>query len=135
IRLEDKGPVFSVHFRGAADGLIARAREAVADSLDGVGALRTILGMKVWEILPRDIGDKGSAVQHQLHLLPGDVLPIYAGDDRTDEPAFAALPQGLTIRVGRRALTHARYQLRNPAEMRIFLERLGDELAPSRWSR
>ncbi|SPF55892.1 hypothetical protein SBA4_7530003 [Candidatus Sulfopaludibacter sp. SbA4] len=76
--------------------------------------------------LPREIGDKGTAVRHQLSRLAGHVLPIYAGDDRTDESAFAALSEGITIRVGRRALTRAQFQLRDPGEVRSFLEKLGE---------
>jgi hypothetical protein len=37
--------------------------------------------------------------------------------------AFAALPNGVTVRVGRRALTRARFELRNTDEVRSFLEK------------
>ena len=124
IRFEDKGPVFSVHYRGASDQYIGEARSAIRAALSSTRAFRVIPGKLTWEVLPWDIGDKGTAVRHQLRLLPGNVLPVYAGDDRTDEPAFRALPHGITIRVGRRALTRARFQLRDPREVRSFLEEL-----------
>lgn len=129
IRLEDKGAVFSLHYRGAPDRYIVEARSAVLDALSSAGALRATPGKLSWEILPRAIGDKGTAVRHQLSLLPGHVLPMYAGDDRTDEPAFAALSHGITIRVGRRSLTRAHFQLRDPDEVRSFLEKLSVEIS------
>lgn len=46
-----------------------------------------------------------------------------------DEPAFAALDHGITIRVGRRSLTRAHFQLRDPDEVRSFLEKLSVEMA------
>ncbi|SPF55894.1 putative Trehalose-phosphatase [Candidatus Sulfopaludibacter sp. SbA4] len=124
IRIEDKGAGFSVHYRGAPDGSVSEARSAVGVAVASAVKLRAIPGGLSWEILPRDIGDKGTAVRHQLSLLPGHALAMYAGDDRTDEPAFAALPDGITVRVGRRALTRAQFQLRDPGEVRRFLERL-----------
>ena len=129
IRIEDKGAGFSVHYRGAADQYIVKAQAAVDDALSYSNVLRAIPGKQSWEILPRAIGDKGTAVRHQLSLLPGGILPIYAGDDRTDEPAFAVLSHGITIHVGRRALTRAHFQLRDPAEVRSFLEKLSVEIA------
>ena len=129
IRFEDKGAVFSVHYRGAPDRYIVEAGSAVRAALASTSLLRAIPGKLAWEILPRAIGDKGTAVRHQLSLLPGGVLPVYAGDDRTDEPAFAALSRGITIRVGRRSLTRAHFQLRDPAEVRSFLEKLSVEMA------
>lgn len=124
IWIEDKGPVFSVHFRGAPDRSINEANFAVRSAIASAGGLRAIPGKLSWEILPFALGDKGTAVRRQLTLLPTHVLPIYAGDDRTDEPAFAALPHGITIRVGPAALTRASFQLRDPGEVRVFLERL-----------
>jgi trehalose 6-phosphate phosphatase len=124
IRLEDKGAVFTVHYRGAKDPQIGEARTAVRTALASATALRAIPGRMVWEILPRAIGHKGLAVQHQLHLLPRGTLPVYLGDDRTDEPAFGALDHGITVKVGPRSLTRAHFQLRGPTEVRTFLERL-----------
>jgi trehalose-6-phosphatase len=50
------------------------------------------------------------------------------GDDVTDERAFAAVPHGLTIRVGRKLLTRARYLLRDPEEVKLFLQELEVEI-------
>lgn len=130
IRVEDKGPVFAVHYRGASNGSVGLARAAVQRAMAGLSTdFRIVANKYAWEILPRAIGDKGTAVQRELNLFRRHALPVYIGDDATDEPAFAALPSGVTIRVGRRALTRAKYQLRNPAEVRSFLEKLDEELS------
>jgi trehalose 6-phosphate phosphatase len=51
-------------------------------------------------------------------------LPIYVGDDLTDEPAFRVLRKGITVLVGPRRPTNAHFSLRNPAQVGVFLERL-----------
>ena len=130
IRIEDKGPVFAVHYRGAADRQVGLARASVRTMMAPVSTeLRVLEGKYAWEILPKIIGDKGTAVQRELNRFSRHALPVYIGDDRTDEPAFAALPNGITIRVGRRTLTRAKFQLRDTAEVLKFLEKLETELS------
>jgi trehalose 6-phosphate phosphatase len=128
ITIEAKGPAFSVHYRGAKKETVSQARADILCALSAAKALRVTSGRQCWEILPTALGDKGSAVRHQLEHLPRRLLPIYAGDDATDEPAFAALSHGITIRVGPNKLSRARFELRDPAEVRQFLERLAREL-------
>jgi len=54
-----------------------------------------------------------------------DVLPIYIGDDLTDEEAFRVLQdRGLSILVEEKGRpTAALYSLKNPGEVEIFLRR------------
>jgi trehalose-phosphatase len=47
---------------------------------------------------------------------------VYVGDDRTDEDAFAALPEGITIKVGEPTKTAASFYLKSPEEVKRFLE-------------
>jgi trehalose 6-phosphate phosphatase len=125
IRIEDKGAAFAVHYRQAAENESSVARnEMLAAMVSLNGGFRLLNGNKVWEILPREVGDKGSAVRRELSRFEPRALPIYLGDDVTDESAFLALPEGLTIRVGRQALTKGQFQLRDPNEVRLFLEKL-----------
>jgi trehalose-phosphatase len=125
IRIEDKGSAFAVHYRQAAENESSLARnEMLAAMVSLNGGFRLLNGHKVWEILPREVGDKGSAVRRELSRFEQRALPIYIGDDVTDESAFLALPDGLTIRVGRQALTRGHFQLRDPGEVRLFLEQL-----------
>jgi trehalose 6-phosphate phosphatase len=88
-------------------------------------------GDLVWEVLPREIRGKGHAARRQWRLWAAGALPIYIGNDGTDESAFGTLAQGLTVRVGPVRRTRARYFLRNPAEVARFLERLGEEVLRS----
>jgi trehalose 6-phosphate phosphatase len=128
--IEDKGSAFAIHYRGAEEAESTLARAAMLKVTARLnGSFRLLNGKKVWEILPRQVGDKGSAVRRELSRFEHRPLPIYIGDDMTDERAFAALPDGLTIRVGTQALTRAQYQLRDPAEVRRFLVRLEFELS------
>lgn len=51
-------------------------------------------------------------------------LPIYFGDDLSDEAAFAAVHRGKSILAGKRRPTEARCQLRGPGEVRATVTRL-----------
>jgi len=130
IWVEDKKYAFSVHFRGVAQTDVRRAYSLLrAIVTPSSRRFRVKKANKVWEVLPRELGDKGIAVRRQLDLLPDPATPIYVGDDPVDEPAFAALPDGVTVRVGRNTLTRARYRLRNVAEVSTFLHKLKEEFA------
>src|SRR5207249_11843370 len=125
--VEDKEICFAVHYRQASLESIKEARKVmhVIPKLD----LKLIPGKKVWEVVPKDFPAKGAAVKRLLTKLPPRTLAIYAGDDQADEPAFAAVPNGLTVRVGCSHVTHARYYLRSPREMWDFLDRVEQETA------
>jgi trehalose-6-phosphatase len=90
------------------------------------GALWIVSGDCVWEVLPREIPGKGYAVRREWRRWPS-ALPIYVGNDGTDESAFAALASGITARVGTAPQTNARYLLRDPAEVAWFLRRVEEE--------
>jgi trehalose 6-phosphate phosphatase len=90
VRLEDKGPIFAYHWRGAPDEAAAQRRlEEVARAAEAEG-LRTHWGRKVLEVRPPVAIDKGQAVRR---LLEGRRVSaaVFAGDDRTDLDGFAAL--------------------------------------------
>jgi trehalose-phosphatase len=123
--IEDKEYAFAVHYAGAREGDVVRAR-SILDSITGPCSeyLRIQRGKNVWEVLPRQLEDKGAAVRRQLALLRGHPLAVYLGDDEVDEPAFAALRNGVTVRVGPPCRSHAEYRLSGVAEVRTFLHRL-----------
>lgn len=89
-RLEDKGAIVALHWRGAADEGAAegRAREIAAEA-ESAG-LVSHLGRKVLEVRPGVAIDKGAAAED---LLGGERIraAMYGGDDRTDADAFRAL--------------------------------------------
>lgn len=86
-------------------------------------------GKKVWELLPCAVRGKGWAVRKLLGERRRPVLPLFVGDDVSDESAFAALPRGITMHVGRSRRTQARFFLRNAGEVLTFLRRLEAEIA------
>jgi trehalose 6-phosphate phosphatase len=88
LRLEDKGPIQALHWRGAEEGAAeTRAREIAAAAKEA--SLATHWGRKVLELRPAVPIGKDAAVDA---LLGGGVeLAAYAGDDRTDLDAFRRL--------------------------------------------
>lgn len=130
IWLEDKILGLAVHYRGASPAIV---REAHAVLLKIVAPLHRNLsamnGEKVWEILPREIVGKGAIIQELLAARAGRTLAIYAGDDAADESAFAAIPDQITVQVGKKKSTCAQYLLQNPADVLRFLTLLERELA------
>jgi trehalose-phosphatase len=68
--------------------------------------------------------DKGTAVLRLLAETPRGAFVAYAGDDETDEDAFAALEgRGVSIRVGPEKPSKAMASLADTEEMAAFLER------------
>jgi trehalose 6-phosphate phosphatase len=105
LRLEDKGAIQALHWRGVPDERSAegRAHEIAAEA--GRAGLEPHWGRKVLELRPVGGGGKGAAV---AALLDGDLsAAVYAGDDRTDLDAFRRLRElrnegdlGLAVCVG-----------------------------------
>ena len=127
--LEDKGLTLAIHYQSVADEGVRKARKFVQGVLAPFNdSLQLIRGKKVWELAPRELGDKGIAVASELPIMGGDAMPVYIGDDRMDEPAFAALRRGVTVRVGRACRTHARYRLSSVLQVRRFLEKLEERI-------
>jgi trehalose 6-phosphate phosphatase len=123
--IEDKGVAFAVHFRGARQDSIRHAAVALDHALvPFANELRVIDEEFCWAVVPRPIEGKGRAARRQWHVFHPGSLPIYIGDGKADEAAFVALARGVTVCVGQRRMTRARFRLRNPAEVRSFLEKL-----------
>ncbi|HXH50381.1 MAG TPA: trehalose-phosphatase [Terriglobia bacterium] len=129
IRVEDKGICFGVHYRAARRPAVEKARAIVKEVLTRLGpGFGLMAGKKIWEIFPKDMGNKGKAAKDLLHQIPGRKLVIYAGDDTTDETAFALLRNGVTIRVGKFRETKANFYVHGPAEILMLLKKLEETL-------
>jgi trehalose 6-phosphate phosphatase len=90
IRVEDKGPIVALHWRGVPDEAAARTfLERVAIEAEGAG-LAIHWGRKVLELRPPVAVDKGMGVR-ELVRRSGVRVALFAGDDVTDLDAFAAL--------------------------------------------
>jgi|YelNatPaOPRAMG01_1025707.scaffolds.fasta_scaffold20275_3 trehalose 6-phosphate phosphatase len=130
IKVEDKGVCFGVHYRRARKPAIKKAQALVLDALDRLGPdFKMMAGKKIWEIYPKGMGNKGTAAKELLEQIPGRKLVVYAGDDTTDETAFALLPKAVTIRVGKFRESKAKFFLKGPAEVLSFLEKLDEALS------
>lgn len=128
-RVERKRFAIAVHYRNVAEGEVPKVERAVNEVVDGHDGLRLSGGKKVFELRPDIDWDKGRAILWLLEALDleGDaVLPVYLGDDVTDEDAFRVLRgTGIGVVVGRPPYpTYASYALRDTREVRVFLQRL-----------
>ncbi len=90
LRLEDKGPIQALHWRGAEDEARAESRAHEIANEAGRAGLEPRWGRKVLELRPAGGGGKDGAVGS---LLADERLDraTYAGDDRTDLDAFRRL--------------------------------------------
>jgi trehalose 6-phosphate phosphatase len=90
LRLEDKGPIQALHWRGADDEARAESRAREIANEAGRAGLEPRWGRKVLELRPAGGGGKDGAV---ASLLADERLDraTYAGDDRTDLDAFRRL--------------------------------------------
>jgi trehalose 6-phosphate phosphatase len=128
--LENKGSTLSVHVADARPGVEGMARRGVALLLRPFREhLRVLENLRDLEIAPLCVPDKGTALRQSLAGKFRDALPVYFGDDFSDEPAFAAARGGVSVLVGARRPTHAQFRLRNPDEVADALTRLEAALA------
>ncbi len=129
----------AAHYRNAARDRVGEVAAAVRSTGQRT-ALRVTTGREVIELRPDIDWDKGKTLRWVLDYIRdndggGPLLPIYLGDDITDEDAFDAVADdGIAILVrhsddGDRA-TAAHYALDNPDRVREFTERLAQRLAP-----
>ncbi|XP_042410452.1 probable trehalose-phosphate phosphatase 6 [Zingiber officinale] len=131
-RVENNKFCVSVHFRSVDEKNWGALIEQVRYVLKEYPRLRLTQGRKVLEIRPTIKWDKGKALEFLLESLGfancKDVMPIYIGDDRTDEDAFKVLRdrgQGIGILVSKFPKeTNATYYLQEPSEVKDFLIQL-----------
>ena len=128
-QIEDKGPTIAVHYRRVAEkrrSEVKRRAYALAERFEG--SVHFTEGKKVFDFLPVDAADKGTAARELLAQQGGieKVLSIYCGDDTTDETAFEALPpHTITVYVGLTpGNSSARYRVDDPGAITELLERL-----------
>ena len=141
--IEEKRFSTAIHYRLVDAATVDRVKQ-VATFLAAQHRPWVVLmrGKEVLEIRPNLPWDKGRAALWWLERRygpdwPQRVMPIYIGDDRTDEDAFAALAGGgITVAVAPQGPTVAGYYLRGWEEVLDFLRRLatlgtGDQPVPA----
>ena len=137
VLVERKQFSIAVHYRLVEEGSLKAVEDAVARVAERRPELRRAAGKKVHELQPRVDWHKGRALLWLLEALDLDkpeILPLYVGDDITDEDAFEVLRDrgvGIVVRDEPRP-TAAAYALDNPEQVRSFLEAVGSMTPPGR---
>lgn len=122
---EDKGATVSFHVRALSADAQAQVAQRMRQLLTQYPPLMLYPAHACWEVRPRRGPNKGTAVRQLLDSASKPVTPVVFGDDRTDEDAFSACPEGaMTIIVGSRRPTAATYQIDSPHQVRDYLHRL-----------
>ncbi len=127
IFLEEKPFSLAIHYRQASLSDEKKAKKIVLDVCSEALAKKRIsmmAGKKVVEIMSPLIKGKGFAVEKLLRGWGKKYLPIFIGDDVTDESAFAAVRRrGLTVKVGSPdKRSAAQYYVNDVEDVRMILE-------------
>lgn len=134
IFVEDKALSLSVHYRKLSGEKLPEARAIFQKCLTPyIGASKILLrgGKKVWEIRPWTRWNKGTLVlwlvARILARSSERALPVYVGDDETDEDAFQAIRQkgiGIKVLEENGGPSAADYFVHSSQEVFDFLKRL-----------
>lgn len=134
--VENKHLSATVHFREMPPehiGFLSDAVNAICNRGVRSSMFRIHSGRKVLEVRPASDWNKGHAVRWLAdRLIPAGASHalFYFGDDVTDEDVFTAFPDSLTVQVGSRTETAARYRTPGPDDVCRFLEWLKTIVAP-----
>ena len=127
VYIEDKKFTLAFHYRLLDEEKIDDAIykfSKIVKTVDVDKSLELLHGAKVVEIRPKG-WDKGKAVELiYTSDASKNVLPVYIGDDTTDEDAFRAIGnQGITVFVSNNSSqsTAAQYWLKDPDDVFKFL--------------
>ncbi|MFO7963123.1 MAG: trehalose-phosphatase [Desulfobacterales bacterium] len=129
IRIERKPYAIAVHYRRADENIIPELERRVDEVSGRFAGIAKTTGRKIVELRPNADWNKGKALLYllkRLHIDDSRTVPLYIGDDTTDEDAFEAIEQrGIGILVtDRDRMTAASHVLQNPEEVTVFLEEL-----------
>jgi trehalose 6-phosphate phosphatase len=121
--IENKTYSLAIHYRH-----VRRKRQvlkAINEAVIGLRGSRALGGKQAVNLVHRDAPHKGVALERARRLLACDCA-IYVGDDETDEDAFtvASRERLLSIRVGARRTSGARYYLKSQYEIDSLLRNL-----------
>ena len=127
--VEDKRYSLALHYRNAeraaAAELCARFEEFVRAKTPN---LRAAHNKMVVEAIPA-AASKGEALRALCREAGAAFVPVYFGDDRTDEDAFAeAAGRGVGVLVGEARPSLARWRVENPAAVVRTLKTLAESL-------
>jgi trehalose-phosphatase len=138
VLVEDKGLSLSVHYRMVDAERVQEVEDIVKKTIgqaQAAGKAKLTSGKKVHEIRPGVDWNKGKAVRLLMKRYGrggrrSGLLPIYLGDDSTDEDAFKVIEayrKGISVLVGGPSRqSAARYYLKSPQEVGQFLETMAN---------
>ncbi|MBI4688551.1 MAG: trehalose-phosphatase [Nitrospirae bacterium] len=133
--VEDKGLTVSIHYRLVKSKEIDIVIDIIHRMVE-TGSLadkvKITYGKKVYEIRPNVHWHKGLAAKLIIErygrgIRKKEFLPVYAGDDLTDEDAFKVIDDydGVSVFIGKaNASSAARYYLRTCKEVNKFMKEL-----------
>jgi trehalose 6-phosphate phosphatase len=122
LRVEIKAAAVALHYRHAPE-METLALQVMLDAAHGTPGVELLHGKYVFEVKPAGIS-KGTAIEAFMAEAPfAGRLPLFAGDDTTDEAGFSAvqLLGGQGIKVGEGA-TLANYRCATPDALRQWLQ-------------
>ncbi len=123
--IEHKGLSAAIHYAGieaARDTLEVMLAAGIARS---DGAFRLLVSRLAFDVVPAT-ASKGGAVEWFMASAPfAGRVPVFIGDDRTDEDGFAAVAArgGLAVKIGLSGDSIALRRIGSPQELREWLER------------
>ncbi|SER38840.1 trehalose 6-phosphatase [Faunimonas pinastri] len=121
VMVEDKGAAIVLHYRLVPDQK-ERVEEIAESVTKDLGELHSVPGHFISEIRQRGISKAEAVVALGLQEPFAGRIPVFVGDDRTDEDGFrgAALNGGFGVKVGEGA-TAAKYRLADPSAVHAWL--------------
>lgn len=122
ILVEDKGDSVAIHYRAAptlADAVEAITRRLVGDSPD----VEVMPARMAFDIKPRGVSKARAIAWFMSHAPFSGRLPVFVGDDHTDETGFVAVNElgGHSVRVGDEKESEARFSLGSSAAVREWV--------------
>ena len=135
--IENKGIILSLHYRRVKEPYLKDLKRIfyrVSRPYVASGEMVVIKNKKVLELKPGIKWDKGKYCLYMLKQLGQKgqkILPLYIGDDKTDETAFKALKaKGITIFVrGEKKTSLAQYYVDSTNEVKNFLQLIAENIS------
>ncbi len=129
IKIERKPYAIALHYRKAGKNIIPGFERQVDEIVGHHPDLKKTTGKKIFELRPKTDWNKGAALLYLLKKIYGDkhnAIPLYIGDDVTDEDAFRAISDGgISVLVSKEdQKTAAAYSIDNPGKVANFLAEL-----------
>jgi len=121
IGIEDKSYSLTLHYRRSKSP--ERAREIAIQAAEQLTPPpRLVFGKAVVNVIPPGTPHKGTALAELMHRLRSSAA-LYVGDDDTDEDVFSLPDERIvSVRVGRKSASAARFYLHRQSEIAALLQ-------------